>query len=145
MYEAICASRHERIIILSVDDPLLVNALQRRASVVLQKSLKEGFGLTVSEAMWKGRAVIGGNVGGIRSQIVDGHNGFLVEDVAQAAARIAQLLGDRQVRRTLGRRAREKVRKHLLMTRLVENWLDLIAALPARSGRTLVRELAASA
>ena len=77
--------------IIAADDPLLVNALQRRAAVVLQKSLREGFGLTVSEAMWKGRAVIGGDVGGIRHQIVDGHSGCLVSDVPQAAAQIGLL------------------------------------------------------
>jgi trehalose synthase len=60
------------------DDTALVNTLQRRAAVVLQKSLREGFGLTVAEAIWKGTPVIGGNVGGIRSQIEDGVNGFLV-------------------------------------------------------------------
>jgi trehalose synthase len=72
MYETICSSSCERIIVIAADDPLLVNALQRRAAVVLQKSLREGFGLTVSEAMWKGRAVIGGDVGGIRHQILHG-------------------------------------------------------------------------
>src|SRR5262249_30865782 len=110
MYESICASSGERILIIAADDPLLVNALQIRADVVLQKSLREGFGLTVSEAMWKGRAVIGGNVGGIRHQIVDGQSGFLVENVERAAACIETLLGDATVRRTVGRRAHERVR-----------------------------------
>jgi trehalose synthase len=132
MFEAICASSGERIIVLSVDDPLLVNALQRRAAVVLQKSLREGFGLTVSEAMWKGKPVIGGNVGGIRHQINDGQNGFLVDDVPQAAARIEELLSDAPLRRNMGRRAKERARKHFLMTRLMEDWLDLIAALTRR-------------
>jgi len=70
--ETIRASIDERIIVVTVDDPLLVNALQRRAAVVLQKSTREGFGLTVTEAMWKAAAVVGGNVGGIRHQIRDG-------------------------------------------------------------------------
>ena len=86
MYEAIRAASSERILIIAADDPLLVNALQRHAAVVLQKSLREGFGLTVSEAMWKGRAVIGGDVGGIRHQIVHGQCGFLAGDVEQTAA-----------------------------------------------------------
>ena len=68
--------------------------LQRHAAVVLQKSMREGFGLTVTEAMWKGAAVIGGNVGGIRHQICDGENGFLVDSVDEAAERIVHLLRD---------------------------------------------------
>jgi trehalose synthase len=129
MYERICSSSGERIIIIAADDPLLVNALQRRAAVVLQKSLREGFGLTVSEAMWKGKAVIGGDVGGIRHQIINGQCGFLVSDVQQAAAHITMLLKDPTTRRNVGRRARERVRRHFLMTRLLEDWIDLIAGL----------------
>src|SRR5262249_1000718 len=90
--ETIQSSLDERVIVLTVDDPNLVNALQRRAAVVLQKSLREGFGLTVTEAMWKGAAVVGSNVGGIRRQIRDGQNGFLVGSIDQAAERIAQIL-----------------------------------------------------
>ena len=90
---------------LTVDDPLLVNALQRRAAVVLQKSTREGFGLTVTEAMWKGAAVVGGNVGGIRHQIRDGENGFLVDTVDQAADRIVQLLRDPGLRKRIGAQA----------------------------------------
>jgi len=146
MYESICASAGERIKIIAADDPLLVNALQRRAAVILQKSLREGFGLTVSEAMWKGRAVIGGNVGGIRHQIIDGHSGFLVENVEQAAACIETLLGDATIRRRVGRRAHERVRRHFLMTRLLEDWLDLIGSLTLRTRtRSSVQELAALA
>jgi trehalose synthase len=129
MYDKMCAISGERIIVIAADDPLLVNALQRRAAVVLQKSLREGFGLTVSEAMWKGRAVIGGNVGGIRHQIVHGQSGYLVSDVEQAAATIAALLHNPALRRNIGRRARERVRRHFLITRLLEEWIDLIAQL----------------
>jgi trehalose synthase len=79
VYEHLAGVRGERILVLpNGDDTALVNTLQRRAAVVLQKSLREGFGLTVAEAIWKGTPVIGGNVGGIRSQIEDGVNGFLV-------------------------------------------------------------------
>jgi len=99
---------------------------------VLQKSLREGFGLTVTEAMWKGTPVIGGKVGGIRHQIEDGVNGFLVESVEQAAQRIVQLLKDRRRREELGRAAKETVRKRFLMTRLMEEWLDLIGSFEAR-------------
>jgi trehalose synthase len=117
----------ECIIILSVDDPTLVNALQRAAAVVLQKSLREGFGLTVTEAMWKGAAVIGGDVGGIRHQIKDGWNGFLVGTPDAAAARIVQLLKDTKLRQQVGARARESVRQNFLMSRLLEDWLDLLS------------------
>lgn len=129
MYDEICTASGERIIIIAADDPLLVNALQRRAAVVLQKSLREGFGLTVSEAMWKGRAVIGGDVGGIRHQIVHGQSGYLVSDVDEAAATIVALLRNPTLRRNMGRRARERVRRHFLLTRLLEEWIDLIARL----------------
>ena len=105
-----------------------MNALQRRATVVLQKSIREGFGLTVTEAMWKGTPVIGGNVGGIRHQIEDGVNGFLVDSVEQAADRIRLLIADATLRTRLGRQARETVRKRFLMSRLMEEHLDLIAA-----------------
>jgi trehalose synthase len=131
VFASLCACREERIRILSVQDTALVNALQRRAAVVLQKSLREGFGLTVTEAMWKGTPVIGGRVGGIRHQIEDGVNGFLVETIEQAAERIVQLVKDRKLREQLGARARDTVRRRFLMTRLMEDWLDLIGAFEA--------------
>jgi trehalose synthase len=131
VFESLCRSREERIRILSVQDSALVNALQRRAAVVLQKSIREGFGLTVTEAMWKGTPVIGGKVGGIRHQIEDGVNGFLVESAAEAAARIVALLKDADLRKRLGDRARESVRAKFLMTRLMEDWLDLIGSFEA--------------
>ncbi|HVC30330.1 MAG TPA: glycosyltransferase, partial [Steroidobacteraceae bacterium] len=81
VFESLAAHGEERIIILSVQDTALVNALQRRAAVVIQKSLREGFGLTLTEAMWKGAAVIAGRTGGLRHQIEDGVSGFLVESV----------------------------------------------------------------
>jgi trehalose synthase len=126
IFESLCDCAEDRIRILSVQDSALVNALQRRAAVVLQKSIREGFGLTVSEAMWKGAAVIGGRVGGIRHQIEDGQNGFLIDTVEQAAERIVRLVKDPALRRELGERARETVRTRFLMTRLFEDWLDLM-------------------
>jgi trehalose synthase len=125
VYRSLSASREERIIILTVQDGALVNALQRRATVVLQKSIQEGFGLTVTEAMWKGAAVIGGNTGGIRHQIEDGISGFLVSSVEEAANRIVQLVKDRDLRGHLGQKARETVRQRFLLTRLLEQYLDL--------------------
>jgi len=125
VYQSLLDSRDERIIILSRQDSALVNALQRRAAAVLQKSIREGFGLTVAEAMWKETPVIGGNVGGIRQQITDGSNGFLVSSVAEAAERIVQLVKDGQLRQRLGQNARETVRQQFLLTRYLEQYLDL--------------------
>jgi trehalose synthase len=132
VFSKMCESAEERIRILSVQDSALVNALQRRAAVVLQKSLREGFGLTVSEAMWKGAAVIGGNVGGIKHQIEHGVSGYLVNNVDEAAACLVALLKDRKLRERMGRKARETVRQRFLLTRLMEDWLDLIGSFDAR-------------
>jgi trehalose synthase len=134
VYESLLDEEEERIIILSVEDTALVNALQRRAAVVLQKSLREGFGLTVTEAMWKGSAVIGGNVGGIRRQIQDGENGFLVDTVDEAAERIVQLVQTPELRERLGKRARTTVRERFLMPHMLERYLDLF-----RSFETIYR------
>ena len=125
IYESVLKRREERIIILSCQDSALVNALQSRAEVVLQKSIREGFGLTVAEAMWKGKPVIGGNVGGIRYQIKDGENGFLVSSIEETADRIVQLTKDRKLRERLGHNARESVRGKFLLTREIEQYLDL--------------------
>jgi trehalose synthase len=129
IFNSLCACRDEQILILtSGDDTALVNALQTWAAVVLQKSLREGFGLTVSEAMWKGTPVIGGNVGGIRYQIEDGVNGFLVSSVEVAAERVVELPKDKKLRDEMGRKARETVREKFLLTRYVEQYLDLFRA-----------------
>jgi trehalose synthase len=132
VFESLLECKEERILILTAEDSALVNALQRRAAVVLQKSLREGFGLTVTEAMWKGAAVIGGDCGGIRQQIEDGKNGFRVSSVQQAAERIVQLLKDAGLRQRLGRAARESVRSNFLMSRLLEQELDLFSAFEPR-------------
>ncbi|SFR08677.1 glycosyltransferase [Desulfoscipio geothermicus] len=128
VFESMLEYQDERIIIRSVEDAALVNALQRRAAVVLQKSIREGFGLTVTEAMWKGTPVIGGKVGGIPSQIQDGVNGFLVTSIEEAADRIVRLLKDEDLRQRMGREARETVRKNFLLIRLVEQYLDLFSS-----------------
>jgi trehalose synthase len=117
-----------RTLVLSVTDPVLVNALQRRAAVILQKSIREGFGLTVAEAMWKGTPVIGGNVGGIRHQIADGENGFLVNTIEEAADRILKLLNDPRLASNIGAKGRQSVRQRFLLSRLLEDWLDLISS-----------------
>jgi trehalose synthase len=125
VYESLLDCREERIIILSHQDSALVNALQRKAAVVLQKSVREGFGLTVAEAMWKGAPVIGGNVGGIRYQIRNGVNGFLVSTVEEAAKRMIQLVKDKKLRERVGKKAKETVRRKFLLTRYLEQYLDL--------------------
>jgi trehalose synthase len=130
IFQSLCACRDERILILtSGDDTALVNALQTRAAVVVQKSLREGFGLTVAETMWKGTPVIGGNVGGIRYQIEDGVNGFLVSSIEEAAKRMVEVIGDKELRDEMGSKARETVRRNFLLTRYLEQYLDLFGEL----------------
>jgi trehalose synthase len=102
-----------------------INAFQRAADVVVQKSLREGFGLTVSEGLWKGRPVVGGRCGGITLQIEDGVNGFLVDSVEEAAKRTADLLRDPEKADEMGAAGREIVRNNFLSTRELEDWLRL--------------------
>jgi trehalose synthase len=102
-----------------------INALQRSATVVLQKSLKEGFGLTVAEAMWKGKPVIGGAVGGIPLQIVHGITGFLVHSVEGAAFRIRQFLNNPEMVKRMGERGKEHIRQHFLITRQIRDYLSV--------------------
>lgn len=102
-----------------------INALQRIATIILQKSLKEGFGLTVSESMWKGKPVIGGATGGIPLQIIHGVTGFLVHSVEGAAFRIRQLLNNPEMAKKIGENAREHVRKNFLITRQVREYLSI--------------------
>jgi trehalose synthase len=108
--------------------PLTINALQRISDVVLQKSIKEGFGLTVSEAMWKGKPVIGGNAGGISTQIVNYHTGFLVNTPEGAALRIRYLLSHREKLEEMGSKAREFVRENFLLTRHLREYLALMVS-----------------
>ncbi len=125
VYHSLLNYRDERIIILSKQDTALVNALQSFAAVVLQKSIREGFGLTVTEAMWKGTPVIGGNVGGIRYQIENGVNGFLVSSIEEAAERIVQVIKDEELRKEMGDNARNTVKEKFLLTRLLEQYINL--------------------
>ncbi|HET9730616.1 MAG TPA: glycosyltransferase [Acidimicrobiia bacterium] len=106
-----------------------INAFQRAADVVMQKSLREGFGLTVSEGLWKGRPVIGGRCGGITLQIDDGVNGALVDSVEEAAARTADLLRDPARAAAMGAAGREHVRRNFLSTRELDDWLRLFGDL----------------
>lgn len=117
------------ILLLPPDAHRTINALQRISDVVLQKSIREGFGLTVAEAMWKGRPVIGGNTGGIRLQVIDYHTGFLVNTPEGAALRIRYLLHNGGRIAEIGTKAREFVRENFLLTRQLREYLTLVVAL----------------
>ncbi len=106
-----------------------VNACQTASDIVLQKSIKEGFGLSVTEAMWKAKPVIAGRVGGIKLQIKNGKNGFLVSSPQAASHRIIQLLENKGLRQKIGKQARETVRKKFLMPRLLNDYLKLFNSL----------------
>ncbi|MFL5874166.1 MAG: glycosyltransferase [Solirubrobacterales bacterium] len=106
-----------------------VNAFQSQSDICLQKSIREGFGLTVTEALWKGRPTIAGNVGGIPLQIEDGVSGFLVNSPAQCAERCLEILEDPGLGKQLGREGKEHARKHFLTPRLLRDWLKLIGDL----------------
>jgi trehalose synthase len=106
-----------------------INAFQRSAEVVIQKSLREGFGLTVSEGLWKGRPVIGGRAGGIVLQIRDGENGYLVDTVEECAQRSLDLLRDPTGADAKGAAGREHVRRNFLSTRELEDWVGLFTSL----------------
>ncbi len=108
---------------------LEINAFQQGATVVVQKSIREGFGLVVAEGMWKEKPVVGGDVGGIRLQITDGETGFLVGTVEGCAERIVELLGDPALRIRTGKAARERVRERFLTLRELEDYLRLLASL----------------
>lgn len=117
------------VLLLPPDAHRAINALQRAANVVVQKSVREGFGLTVTEALWKGKPVIGGNVGGIRLQVVDYHTGFLVSTPEGAALRIRYLLAQPAKLREMGEKAREFVRENFLITRQLREHLTLMLIL----------------
>jgi trehalose synthase len=102
-----------------------VNAFQSQAQICLQKSVREGFGLTVSEALWKARPTIGGDVGGIPLQISDGESGFLVSSPEECAQRSLEILRDPELGRRLGRAGKEQVRERFLTPRLLRDYAQL--------------------
>ena len=108
---------------------LEINALVRASTVAIQKSIREGFGLTVSEALWKQKPVIGGAVGGIKLQVIDGVTGYLVHSPEGCANRISQLLRDRKLRERMGDNGREHVRQNFLVTRQVKDAILAMLAL----------------
>jgi len=116
------------VLLITSENNILVNALQRSSSVILQKSIKEGFGLTVTEALWKETPVVASNVGGIPLQIEDGENGFLVEpyDKKGFADRIIEILKYPDLAKEVGKRGREVVKKNFLITRILSDYLDLL-------------------
>jgi trehalose synthase len=108
---------------------LVINALQAKAAVVVQKSLREGFGLTVAEALWKGSPVLGGRAGGIVLQVTDGESGYLVDSPEDCAQRAVELLKDPDRAHAMGALGREHVRRHFLATRELEDYLGLFHSL----------------
>jgi trehalose synthase len=118
-----------QLLLLPPDAHRTINALQSAATIVLQKSLREGFGLTVTEALWKGRPVIGGDTGGIRLQVIDHHTGFLVNTPEGAALRIRYLLHRPRRIAEMGEKGREYVRENFLMTRQLREYLTVLLAL----------------
>ncbi len=114
---------------LPADSHLEINALQRMATVVVQKSIREGFGLVVAEAMWKGKPVIGSQVGGIRRQIVNGITGFFVYSNEGTAHRVKELIVNRELLERMGKNATEQVRYSFLITRHLKDYLMVIKTL----------------
>ena len=111
-----------------------VNAFQRLSSVVLQKSIREGFGLVVSESLWKGTPVIAGRAGGIPLQMADGAGGVLASSTEATAEALVELLGDSERTDELGRSGRERVHEHFLLPRLLLNELVLLNQLGGDAG-----------
>jgi trehalose synthase len=118
-----------KVLLLPGDAHRTINALQRCADIVLQKSLREGFGLTVAEAMWKKKPVIGGDTGGIRIQVINHHTGFTVSSPEGAALRIRYLLQNRDILNQMGEKARAFVRENFLITRHLREYLTLFFVL----------------
>jgi trehalose synthase len=117
------------VLLLPPFSDLEINALVRGSTIVFQKSIREGFGLTVSEGLWKGKPVIGGAVGGIRLQIINGVTGFLIHSPEGAANRAVELLSNPELCRKLGENGQRYVRENFLITRHVKDYLLLMLAL----------------
>ena len=129
VYEAAAGDDNIKVLLLPPDSHRTINALQRAADIVLQKSTKEGFGLTVTEGLWKGKPVIGGDVGGIRLQVIDHHTGFLVNTPEGTALRIRYLLHQPDKVKEMGLKAKEFVRENFLLTRQLREYLTLMVGL----------------
>ncbi|KXB08030.1 glycosyl transferase family 1 [candidate division MSBL1 archaeon SCGC-AAA385D11] len=118
--------REDVKIAVNVHD-IVVNAVQRASDVVLQKSLREGFGLTISEALWKETPVVGSNLGGIPEQIIDGETGYLVDpyDYEDTAEKVMNIIGDENLSDEIGRKGKQHVKENFLIIRHIKEWLDL--------------------
>lgn len=117
--------------LINKQSDLLVNAVQAESEVVIQKSRREGFGLTVTEALWKGTPVVASDVGGIPLQVIDGETGFLLapEDYEGFARKIVKIIEDDDIRDKLGQKGKEHVRNNFLVTRLMLEWIQQIKAI----------------
>jgi trehalose synthase len=122
------ASDREDVIVINKESDILVNVVQRVSSVILQKSLKEGFGLTVTEALWKGSPVVASDVGGIPLQVDDEETGFLVnpEDYEEVADRVVEILKNPELGAKLGGSALSQVKEHFLITKQLLSWLKVL-------------------
>jgi len=116
------------IIFLTHSIPAEINAFQRASDIILQKSIREGFALTVSEALWKYRPVIGGSVGGIPAQIIHGSTGMLVDSVEGTSLQIRKLLRQPELARRLGENGHQRVKDEFLITKSLKRYLFLISA-----------------
>ncbi len=119
------------IILLTAENTILVNSLQRISKVIIQKSIKEGFGLTVTEALWKEKPVVASNVGGIPLQIHDGYNGFLLapDDIVGFSERIIELLQNATLAHEIGKNGHKTTREKFIITRILSDYLDLFNAM----------------
>ena len=122
------------ILLLPPTANIEINALQLAAAVVLQKSMREGFGLTVAEAMWKGKPVIGGETGGITAQVIHGKTGYIVNSPEGAAFYIKHLFNDPELMAAIGRQVKEYSRHRFLITRQLQDYLGVMIHL-SRSTR----------
>ena len=120
--------KNNDVILINSENNLLVNVLQRASNVILQKSKREGFGLTVTEALWKAKPVVASDIGGIPLQIEDGMNGFLIQpdDTNGFARRITDILKNSSLAKKLGKKGEETVKEKFLITRLLSDYLDLL-------------------
>ncbi len=127
--EAAASDPDIHVLLLPPFSDLEINALVRGSTIIMQKSIKEGFGLTVTEALWKRKPVIGGAVGGIKQQIINGLTGFLVHSPEGAANRASQLLSDLKLRKTMGENGYQHVKQNFLLTRHVKDYMLVMLAL----------------
>jgi trehalose synthase len=136
VYAATDKDEDVHVLLLPSDAHRTINALQRASDIVLQKSVREGFGLTVTEGMWKGKPVIGGNTGGIRLQVFNHHTGFLVDTPEGAALRMRYLFYNKEKLMEMGKKAHQFILENFLITRHLREYLTLmIAVLHGRQNR----------